>query len=178
LKLSSTFKIVGVMFSGLFILIGLFSEAEFYNKYKAFIWGGGLTALLLSGLYGILESVLIGQIQAELIDIGKGQFQIKLKNKNNWKGVEAIEVEYSVGEEVTDRRGTSTSTELYDIHVSEIKRIKRPGRDTTVIFDYPKKTIPIVRFENVRTYWSVDVKVVSSVRLNFNYENEFLVKRE
>ncbi|MFK8103338.1 MAG: hypothetical protein AB8G15_12465 [Saprospiraceae bacterium] len=136
---------------------------------------GGLIFFLLGAFYLWVEIFLIGQIKAKLIDLGEGQFQLELENKKKWESSKSVAVRYKIFEEVIDRRGTSSSTETNYIYLSETKTIENPWRGATLVFDYPKKSIPMFRFEDVRIYWLLEVKVFSSFWLKFTYSHEVLV---
>lgn len=161
------------------ILIGaIYFSSDLLQKYKDISVYIGFSLICIVILYGLLEFILIGEVHAKLKDLKDHQFQVNLNNDLNWKFTKKTMTNFSISEEVIDRRGTSDTSNTFKIHSSKIHESINPTEDISINFDYPKDILATYKTNDLRIFWSIELKIISLLGIPFHLRSEFEVERK
>ncbi|WP_420574289.1 hypothetical protein [Kordia sp.] len=137
----------------------------------------GIVIIILTTIFvqSFIKSSL-GKLTMDLED-DEGNFRCTIGKTKKFNLKEQT-LYYEIIEEVTDRRGTKTSTSTKVVHTSEHKTMNNFKRNA--VFDFPYVDSPdyeCLQMKDVSFYWQMNIVGVSNLGLKLKYTSKFEVKK-
>lgn len=106
-------------------------------------------------------------------------FNVEIALEKNWRKVKSITSYYEVVETVIDRRGTSNSTHVEKVYVSENQQSNRVYKSTKLKLNYPDIDLPgTMEHEDMSLKWRAIVVLEMNFGFSCKFERYFSVEKK